>query len=180
MATYNNLQLIKREFFSLRNGIIADTMRRSSAPYKIIFGLNLPQLKEIADAIGEDREMADALHANVTTRESLMLAPMIFPRSEMTPELAMQWIADAPTAEVIDVTCHRLLRHLGFAADLARSLALSDSDSVRYAAIRLILNLKDFPAGEAAAIAGRELERHLPLTSGIAAMLLERTDERSF
>ena len=177
MATYNDIQLIKREFFSLRNGIIADTIRRSGAPYKIIFGLNMPQLKEIADAIGPNRALADALHANATTRESLMLAPMIFPHGEMTPQIAAQWIADSPTAEVIDVTCHRLLRHLPFAAETAREFAVSDSDMLRYAALRLLLNLRDFPADEAAGIARAELARAVPLTAGVARMLLERLEE---
>lgn len=177
MAAYNDIQLIKREFFSLRNGIIADTIRRSGAPYKIIFGLNMPQLKEIADSIGPDRAMADSLHANTTTRESLMLAPMIFPRGEMTPELAMQWIADSPTTEVTDVTCHRLLRHLPFAAETARQLAGSDSDMLRYAALRLMLNLRDFPSDEAAATARAELSRAVPLTAGVARMLLDRFEE---
>ena len=35
----NEMQIVKRHFFAMRNGIIADTLRRAGSPYHIIFGL---------------------------------------------------------------------------------------------------------------------------------------------
>ena len=48
MAEYNRMQIIKRRFFAMRNGIIADTLRKAGLDYRMIFGLNLPQVVEIA------------------------------------------------------------------------------------------------------------------------------------
>ena len=48
MSEFNQIQLIKRRFFAMRNGIVADTIRKAGFDYRMIFGLNLPQLKDIA------------------------------------------------------------------------------------------------------------------------------------
>ena len=40
----------------MRNGIVADTLRKAGSPYRIIFGLNLPQISEIARVTGCNHE----------------------------------------------------------------------------------------------------------------------------
>ena len=65
----------------MRNGAVADYMRRMGAPYKIIFGVNLPHLSEIASETVPSQELARQLWANSSTRESMLLAPMIFRRA---------------------------------------------------------------------------------------------------
>ena len=42
------IQEIKKEFFTFRNGFLADTLRKAGMPYAVIFGLNVPQLGDIA------------------------------------------------------------------------------------------------------------------------------------
>lgn len=86
MTEFNRFQLIKRRFFAMRNGVIADVIRKSGAPYPLVFGLNLPQIKEIASELPRETELADQLWADRRTRESLMLAPMVHPLEEMTHE----------------------------------------------------------------------------------------------
>ena len=44
MAEFNQTQEIKRRFFAMRNGIVADTIRKAGLQDKMIFGLNLPQI----------------------------------------------------------------------------------------------------------------------------------------
>ncbi len=173
MTQYNEMQLIKREFFALRNGIVADNLRAAGAPCHIIFGLNLPQIVEIARASGPNRRLAEKLWANTTTRESLMLAPMIFPREEMTCELAKEWVGAAPSAEVIDVLCHRLLRHRPFAAQLAAELSDSERDLDRYCAVRLMFNLLPGSADIAMEIAAKESQRGCRVTVGVARALID-------
>lgn len=174
---YNDFQLIKREFFALRNGIVADNLRRAGAPYRIIFGLNLPQLTEMARRIGENRDIAERLWANSTTRESLLLAPMVFPKLEMTLEIALKWVNEAPSAEVVDVLCHRLLRHLSCAGEIPRHLIDDNRDLSRYAALRLMLNLLPDSLNVAGEAARKELSRDCKLTAIPAMQLL---DEISF
>ncbi len=64
------MQQIKRRFFAMRNGVVADMLRRAGSPFHIIFGLNLPQIVEIASEIPETQReaMADALWQNRSTR----------------------------------------------------------------------------------------------------------------
>lgn len=141
MAEFNQMQEVKRHFFALRNGIIADTIRKAGYNYKIVFGLNIPQLREIAATIGKNEELALTLRQNVTTRESLLIAPMIFPAENLTTEEAEQWAAECQTTEVADVLCHALLRHLSDAESLAKKLLTSDSEISQYTGLRLLLNI---------------------------------------
>ena len=38
------LKEIKHQFMAFRNGIVADALRKAGYDYKVIFGLQLPQL----------------------------------------------------------------------------------------------------------------------------------------
>lgn len=131
------LQAIKHRFYAMRNGIVADTLRRAGAEYRVIFGVNLPQLKEIASDIGYDVGLARELWANVSTRESVLLAPMIMPAEEFTIDEARRWVASAPSVEAVDVLCLRLLGRMPFAAQIADECLVSDSRLMQYAAMRL-------------------------------------------
>ncbi len=63
-SPYNDMQTIKRRFFAMRNGIIADVLRRGGSPFRIIFGLNLPQIVEIAAENEASADLARRLWAN--------------------------------------------------------------------------------------------------------------------
>lgn len=139
---YSPMQVVKRHFFAMRNGVIADTLRKAGSPFRIIFGLNLPQIVEIAASVGQNQELAEALWANATTRESMLLAPMIADRATFTRQDTLRWIESIPAAEVADILCHRLLRHMPYARELSGSL-LKDGDThwARYTGLRLAFNL---------------------------------------
>lgn len=176
MTEFNKLQTVKRRFFAMRNGIIADTLRRAGSPYRIIFGLNLPQLTEIATEIGPDADLAIQLRDNVTTRESQMLAPMIYPIEKLTEDKAEQWIDAAQSTEAIDILCHRLLRHMPFAYGLIHKYANSSVELQRYLALRLLWSFVQSRPGEAKLIAKKELDRNSPLTRTVAYQLLDEAD----
>ncbi len=176
MTDFNDMQSVKRRLFAMRNGALADNMRRLGASYRIIFGVNLPQLSEIArDYIGNE-SLAQRLWENVSTRESLLIAPMIYPREEMTEDEARQWMAQVPTAEVADVLCHRLLKYLPFADALVAAYADSESDMLRYTALRLQFNLLPCNLDMARLYAERELTRNALLTASIARALLDEVE----
>lgn len=177
MTTFNEMQTVKRHFFALRNGIVADTYRKAGSNFRIIFGLNLPQIVEIAEQTPRSEALAEALWHNTTTRESMLLAPMIYPREEFTHELARQWVSEVPSVEVADILCHRLLRHMPFAAALAASLADSENDLERYTGLRLMFNLVAQMPKEALDYARNEGARECRLTANTAAML---ADEAAF
>lgn len=136
------MQGVKRSFFSFRNGVVADTLRRSGSPFHIIFGLTLPQLAEVAQTSGPSAELAEALWTDRRTRESMLLAPMLMPAEAFTEAEALRWASESPCAEVADVLCHRLLRRLPYAEALVEALTADGrSDGERYVGARLALNL---------------------------------------
>lgn len=138
---YSPLQQIKRSFFALRNGALGEIMRRQGADYKIIFGLNIPQLVEIAKQTPKNAHLAQELWDNKTTRESQLLAPMIFPQERFTIEIARRWADSISTTEVADILCHKLLKHMDYAIAFANELMTSDRSISRYLALRLLFNL---------------------------------------
>lgn len=178
MTEYSPMQKVKRRFFAMRNGIIADTLRRGGHPCRMIFGLNLPQISEIAAETGPSKALALELWADRRTRESLLMAPMIYPAGEMTPETALEWMRQVPVAEVADILCHRLLRRLPFASELAREVSADADPMARYTALRLMRNiLNRANAPEIRPFAQAELDRGESLTRALCLNIL---DEISF
>ena len=177
MAEFNPMQQIKHQFYAMRNGAIADNMRRQGAPYRIIFGVNLPQLNEIARNTAKSAEMAEALWNNTSTRESMLLAPMIYPHEQYDIATARRWCNSITTPEVADILCMKLLRHMDFASELADELILSENDMVRYTALRLMFNLLPNRITEVKAYAESEMQRGCNLTASVCRPLL---DEISF
>lgn len=160
---YNPMQALKRSMFAMRNGIVADALRQGGCPFKIIFGVNLPQLAEIASRSEKSKQFACQVWANSTTRESMLIAPMLMPAAEFDREMAEEWISQLPSAEVADVLCLKLLRHTAYALDLALDLCESHEVMKKYAGLRLMCNLAPAHPDRAAAI-GRA---HLDSATGI-------------
>lgn len=140
--SFNEMQTLKRHFFAMRNGIIADVLRRGGSPFRIIFGLNLPQIVEIANQTPHTKDLAIRLWQNTSTRESMLIAPMLMPREEFGIDEARMWATQVPAFEVADILCHRLLRHLPYAARLVGDFIASDSEMLRYTGVRLACNLQ--------------------------------------
>lgn len=163
---------VKQRFFSLRNGLLADMLRKQCAtPNKLIFGLNLPQLKEIAAEAGVDPELAHELWADVECRESRLLAPMV---SEPAAE-ALRMISEVRTPEESDVVCHSLLRRCPGAREAALEALNAPTPIERYCALRLLLNLMP-EASDAALKAVATVEFH-PLTDGLVRQLRQAVEE---
>lgn len=121
------VQEVKKLFFTYRNGIIADALRKAGMPYKVIFGLQVPQLAAIAREIGHDAALAGALWQERTVRESRLLACYLFPPEETTLEQCVALAKDFLTREEADLLSFRLLKRLPYAPELLRRFA-SDPD----------------------------------------------------
>lgn len=160
----------------MRNGIIADTLRKSGSPYRMIFGLNLPQIDEIAASVGKNAPLAEALHADMATRESQLIAPMIMPEEAMTPEKALAWLMDAPSSEAADILCHRLLRRLPYALDIALSALQTATPQGRYGGVRLLWNLIPAQSEAVYPIALQEASQGNDSASRLAKSLVEEIE----
>ena len=155
--SFSLMQAVKRRFFAMRNGDLAAQMAKGGITYRINFGLNLPQISDIARAAlsgalpdnshvpddDERRALARLLWENTTTRESRLIAPMLLTPADLDADGALAMLAGTGTTEEADVLCHKLLRNHPDAAKIAAALATApeSTDIQRYAALRLMMNL---------------------------------------
>lgn len=170
------LKDIKQQFFTYRNGILADRLRSAGDCHSVIFGLNLPQIADIAKMAGTNKTLAEQLWDNTTTRESRLIAPMIYPREQFCIAMAREWIESVENTEVADILCHRLLRYCDFADQLCGEYATAELDLQRYTALRLAANLDALGRisnrNTIQNLAEQELQRHCQLTASLATSLL--------
>lgn len=176
MSEFNQIQLIKRRFFAMRNGIVADTIRKAGFDYRMIFGLNLPQLKDIAAELPHTVELAREMWADKRTRESMLLAPMLYPANELSREEVIQWVREVPVTEIADVVCHSLLRKHPEAWEIAMEFVSSDVDMERYMAFRLLFNLLYSRPKDIKPFAEAEYAANSPLTRSICHAMLEEIE----
>lgn len=172
MSEFSTMQQLKRSLYAMRNGAVADSIRKAGCPYRLIFGVNLPQLNEIAGRFGPSAELAEALWADTSLRESALLAPMLFPAADLTIEKARELAAAVRWSEDADILCFKLLRNTDFAPQLAAELAAADAPLQRYAGLRLFFNIVSSRPAEALAAARAELKRPDALST-LASMLAE-------
>lgn len=117
------IQEIHQRFFGFRNGIVAKTFHDAGAPYKRIFGLQVPQLGEIAREAGTDPELAKKLWEEKDCREARLLACYLFDPQCLAEEDALTLANDIHTREEADIMAWRLLRRLPYAANLPAKLS---------------------------------------------------------
>ena len=123
-----SIQQIKKQFFAFRNGIIADALRKQF-PYEIVFGLQVPQIAEIARSLSPSMELAEELWSDSKVRESRLLATYLFPISGVTMSRALQLASEVNTVEEADMLAFRLLKRLPFASTLELEMRSRDDIS---------------------------------------------------
>lgn len=134
------IKSIKNDFRLGMNGIISTSMRNRGMDYKIIFGLSLPQLRTLAEKYSPNQEVAIRLW-NENIRESKLLATMIFPYSEMSIDIAKEWIEDIKYSEVADIASMYLFSKLPYAEQLCLEYVNSENEDHLYFAFRLFIRL---------------------------------------
>ncbi len=130
---------IRKEFYALRNGMIADTLRKGGLEQKYIFGLQLPQIKDIAERFRPESEAeaastARTLWSDRQCREARLLACHLMPPALLSKEETLQWGEDVATREEADILAFRLLRYVPHAGVVAEILEDSDNPLKRYTA----------------------------------------------
>lgn len=124
----------KHLFMTYRNGIVADVMRKSGADTRVVFGLQVPQISEIARNLkaeissSEDNAedmtvaLADALWADKNVRESRLLACWLFTPGDVTTDKVSEMFKSLVTREEADILCFRILNKLGNKSEIADCL----------------------------------------------------------
>lgn len=175
----SELAQIKKDFFAYRNGIIADALRNNGDPHQFIMGCQLVDIVSICSRYTPSVELATDLWGDCKHRECRMAATMLFPISEMDQAMAMKWAMDVECIEIADVLCHRLLRKLPFAQDMALELTQNEQDNIKYVGWRLLLNLlvmgklNNLDAVKQAALIQKNATTHSGLSQVIDSLLEE-------
>lgn len=135
------LSEIKKEFFAFRNGVVADTLRKAGMSYKVIFGLQIPQIAAIARTLTPSTELADALWQDSEVRESRILATYLFPIDETSEQKVLTLLRSVKTPEESDMLSFRLIKRLPLAADVLK-VAEADPSMPTFAAESLRRHLR--------------------------------------
>jgi hypothetical protein len=109
---------IKREFRAMMDGATAQSMREKGLKYKLNWGATLPRLRQLADEIGKNYDLAIALWKE-DVRECKILATMIMPPDKVLPEVIDIWMEQTTSLEIAEQAAFNLYQHLPFAADKA-------------------------------------------------------------
>lgn len=126
MSTEEQIRCIKQELRAAMNGVVSARMRQAGMPYRMVFGVELPRLLDIAREFEPDARLAQQLwHEPI--RESKMLAAILMPPEEMLPEVADIWADQMLTAEVAQVCSMYLFSRTCWASEQAFYWIASDS-----------------------------------------------------
>ena len=118
---------IKRSFRQMMDGQVAQSMRDKGMDYHLNWGATLPRLREMADEIGKNYDLAIALWKE-NVRECKILATMIMPADQILPEVVDIWMEQTDNLEIAEQAYFNLYQYLPFAAEKAYLWLASPDD----------------------------------------------------
>ena len=118
---------IKQSFRLMMDGSVAQSMRDKGVDYHLNWGVTLPRLREKADEIGKNYDLAIALWKE-NVRECKILATMIMPPDVILPEVVDIWMEQTETVEIAEQASMNLYQYLPYAPMKAFEWIASDKD----------------------------------------------------
>lgn len=118
MNTTEQIKEIKQSFRQMMDGSIAQSMRDKGLDYHLNWGATLPRLREKADEIGCNYDLAIALWKE-NVRECKILATMIMPADKILSEVVDIWMEQTDSVEIAEQAAFNLYQHLPYAAEKA-------------------------------------------------------------
>ena len=131
---------IKQSFRLMMDGMVAKSMRDKGLEYKLNWGATLPRLREKADEIGKNYDLAIALWKE-NVRECKVLATMIMPAERMLPEVADIWMEQTPNLEIAEQAAFNLYQYLPYAPAKAYTWMASEKELYQLCGFHIILRL---------------------------------------
>ena len=131
---------IKQSFRQMMDGKVAQSMRDKGLDYHLNWGATLPRLREKANMIGNDYDLAIALWKE-NIRECKILATMIMPPNEVQPEVIDIWMEQTPTQEIAEQAAFNLYQHLPFAPEKAYTWIASDKELYQLCGFHILSRL---------------------------------------
>lgn len=118
---------IKQSFRQLMDGRTAQSMRDKGLDYKLNWGASIPMLREKAEEIGKDYDLAIELW-KADVRECKILATMIMPVERMLPEVVDIWMEQMTSQEIAEQASFNLFQYLPYAPEKAYQWIASDKE----------------------------------------------------
>ena len=118
---------IKQSFRLMMDGSVAQSMRDKGVDYHLNWGVTRPRLREKADEIGKNYDLAIALWKE-NVRECKILATMIMPPDVILPEVVDIWMEQTETVEIAEQASMNLYQYLPYAPMKAFEWMASDKD----------------------------------------------------
>ena len=137
---HETVRNIKAQLRLFMNGVLSQSLREKGLKYRLIFGVELPRLKEIASGYEQNHELAQALWKE-DIRECKILAGYLQPTETFDPELADFWMEGINNTELADYVCMALFRRLPYASQKAFQWIASGHRMEVYTGFRLMSHL---------------------------------------
>ncbi|MCH5229735.1 MAG: DNA alkylation repair protein [Muribaculaceae bacterium] len=109
---------IKKDFFLYRNGIITDHLKKIYPAGTLIYGLNVPQLKELSKKYPKDLDLSLILWKEKKIREARLLSIFLMPSENLQAEIAKDLIRDIESVEQAEFLAFKVLRNIPKAHDI--------------------------------------------------------------
>ena len=127
MDTKERVREIKQSLRQLMDGQTAQSMRDKGVDYKLNWGASIPMLREKAEEIGKDYDLAIELW-KVDVRECKILATMVMPAEQILPEVVDIWMEQTPSQEIAEQAVFNLFQYLPYAPEKAYQWIASDKE----------------------------------------------------
>lgn len=138
--TAERIKQIKQSFRQMMDGAVAQSMRDKGVNYHLNWGATLPRLREMADEIGPDYDLAIALWKE-NVRECKILATMLMPPDEILPEVVDIWMDQIPSLEIAEQLSFNLWQHLPYAPEKAYLWLASEREYDQYCGFHVLTRL---------------------------------------
>ena len=140
MSLQEQVKEIKQSFRQLMDGATAQSMRDKGVQYKLNWGASIPMLREKAEELGKNYQLAIALWKE-DVRECKILATMLMPPDEVLPEVIDIWMEQMPSLEMAEQASFNLFQHLPFAPAKAYEWMASDKELYQLCGFLVITRL---------------------------------------
>ena len=140
MDINSQIKEIKQSFRQMMDGSIAQSMRNKGVDYHLNWGATLPRLREKADGIGKNYDLAIALWKE-NVRECKILATMIMPPDVVLPEIIDIWMEQTTTQEIAELAAFNLYQYLPYAPEKAYTWIASDKELYQLCGFHILSRL---------------------------------------
>ena len=140
MDINTTIKEIKQSFRLMMDGAVAKSMRDKGLDYKLNWGATLSRLREKADEIGKNYDLAIALWKE-NVRECKILATMIMPADRMLSEVVDIWMEQTPTQEIAEQAAFNLYQYLPYAPAKAYTWMASEKELYQLCGFHILSRL---------------------------------------